>query len=212
LRPSTTISGGPRKGQRLRRGPIEPLRIINDAEQGLLLGHRRREAQRRQPNQEPIGRLTGTPTERNIKRITLRSRQLLEPIEHRVAELLKARERELHLPLDAGRPLDPEPRRRLDQEFQKRGFADPRACNAGTSNGYVCNPRLDQRMQRADALQLSDPRRAAELWTRIDHEIVNNAYWLTTVNGHEPELVSKRLKNYQYSPVGDFIADQVWLR
>jgi hypothetical protein len=40
---------------------------------------------------------------------------------------------------------------------------------------------------------------------------VNNAYWVTTVNGHEPELVSKRLKNYQYSP-GDFIADQVWLR
>jgi hypothetical protein len=41
---------------------------------------------------------------------------------------------------------------------------------------------------------------------------VNNAYWVTTVNGHETELVSKRLKNYQYSPVEDFIADQVWLR
>jgi hypothetical protein len=67
-------------------------------------------------------------------------------------------------------------------------------------------------MQRADALQLSDPRRAAELWTHIDHEIVNNAYWVTTVNGHETELVSKRLKNYRYSPVEDFIADQVWLR
>jgi hypothetical protein len=67
-------------------------------------------------------------------------------------------------------------------------------------------------MHRADALQLSDPRRAAELWTHIDHEIVNNAYSVTTVNGHETELVSKRLKNYQYSPVEDFIADQVWLR
>jgi hypothetical protein len=41
---------------------------------------------------------------------------------------------------------------------------------------------------------------------------VNNAYWVTTVNGYETELVSKRLKNYQYSPVEDFIADQVWLR
>jgi hypothetical protein len=35
---------------------------------------------------------------------------------------------------------------------------------------------------------------------------------VTTVNGHEPEFVSRRLENCQYSPVGDFIADQVWLR
>lgn len=67
-------------------------------------------------------------------------------------------------------------------------------------------------MQHANALQLSAPRRAAELRTRIDYEIVNNACWVTAVNGHEPELVSKRLRNYQYSPVGDFIADQVWPR
>jgi hypothetical protein len=32
------------------------------------------------------------------------------------------------------------------------------------------------------------------------------------VNLQEPELVSKRLGNYQYSPVWGFIADQAWLR
>lgn len=85
-------------------------------------------------------------------------------------------------------------------------------CRGGTSNGYVCNPRLDRQMEQANALELTDPRRAAELWRRIDHEITGQAYWVTTVNGHEPEFVSKRLRNYQYSPVGDFIADQVWLR
>jgi ABC-type oligopeptide transport system substrate-binding subunit len=100
-------------------------------------------------------------------------------------------------------PDYPRPSSYLPQFFSRNG---------GTSNGYVCDPRLDQEMQHADVLRQSNPRRAAELWTHIDHEIVNNAHWVTTVNGHEPELVSKRLRNYQYSPVGDFIADQVWLR
>jgi hypothetical protein len=67
-------------------------------------------------------------------------------------------------------------------------------------------------MQTADTLQLTDAGKAAALWTRIDHEIADQAYWVTTVNGHEPEFVSRRLENCQYSPVGDFIADQVWLR
>ncbi len=31
-------------------------------------------------------------------------------------------------------------------------------------------------------------------------------------NIHAPELVSSRLRNFQFHPVWDFIADQVWLR
>jgi hypothetical protein len=41
---------------------------------------------------------------------------------------------------------------------------------AGTSHGYVCDPRLDNEMQQADALQLTNPPRAAVLWTRIDRD------------------------------------------
>ena len=138
-----------------------------------------------------------------------------------VSSLLRKLGYRVKLHLEPSSSITPEMRRRFQISVDGDWLPDyPRpsaylpqffSCNGGTSNGYVCNPRLDRRMQRADALQLSDSRRAAELWTRIDHEIVNNAYWVTTVNGHEPELVSRRLKNYQYSPVGDFIADQVWL-
>lgn len=100
-------------------------------------------------------------------------------------------------------PAYPRPSAYLPQFF---------GCHGGTSNGYVCNPRLDHEIRAAGALQLTDAGKAAALWTRIDHEIVDQAYWVTTVNGHGPEFVSRRLRNYQYSPVGDFIADQVWLR
>jgi hypothetical protein len=32
------------------------------------------------------------------------------------------------------------------------------------------------------------------------------------VNSHPPEFVSKRLGNYEFHPIGDFIADQAWVR
>jgi hypothetical protein len=67
-------------------------------------------------------------------------------------------------------------------------------------------------MRQADALQLVDPSRAAAMWRRIDHELVDRAWWATTVEQHPPELVSKRLRNFEGSPIGDFIADQAWLR
>ena len=85
-------------------------------------------------------------------------------------------------------------------------------CRGGYSNGYVCDPALDRKMRRASLLQLRDPQRAAALWAEIDHDIVDRAYWVPTVNSHGPELVSARLRNYQYNPIWDFIADQVWLR
>ncbi len=86
------------------------------------------------------------------------------------------------------------------------------SCHGGYSNGYVCDPEVDRKMRHAAALQVRDPRRAAALWTQIDHILVDRAYWVTTVNAHPPEFVSKRLRNFQYNPIWDFIADQAWLR
>jgi hypothetical protein len=51
---------------------------------------------------------TGQSAEQAIEAAT-RSRQPLEPIEHRLAQLLEGGERDLHLPLDAGGPLDRNP-------------------------------------------------------------------------------------------------------
>ena len=78
--------------------------------------------------------------------------------------------------------------------------------------GHACDRALDRQMQQADGLQLVDPRRAAALWGRIDRELVDRAWWATTVEQHPPELVSKRLRNFEGSPIGDFIVDQAWLR
>jgi peptide/nickel transport system substrate-binding protein len=85
-------------------------------------------------------------------------------------------------------------------------------CRGGFGNGYVCDPVLDREMRRGTALQLRQPERAAALWTRVDHEVADRAYWVPMVSLRSPQLVSKRVRNYQYSPVWGFIASQVWLR
>jgi hypothetical protein len=45
----------------------------------------------------------------------------------------------------------------------------------------------------------------------VDHELVDRAVWVPMVNLRSTEFVSRRLRNYQFNPVGGFIADQVWL-
>jgi ABC-type transport system substrate-binding protein len=86
------------------------------------------------------------------------------------------------------------------------------SCNGGTSNGYVCDPALDDQMRAAMRAQLSSPRRAAALWTAVDHRLVDQAAWVPTVAINAVELVSKRLAGYQFNPVTGFLADQAWLR
>ncbi len=85
-------------------------------------------------------------------------------------------------------------------------------CDGGHSHGYFCDPRLDRQMRRATTLQLTQPARAAALWATIDRQLTDRAAWVPTVNVRFAEFVSKRLRNYQFSPVGGFLPSQVWLR
>jgi YVTN family beta-propeller protein len=85
-------------------------------------------------------------------------------------------------------------------------------CSGGNSNGYYCNPQLDRKMQQAGLLQLSDPAKSSARWALIDRQLTNDAIWLPTVNEREVDLVSRRLRNYEYNPLWGFLADQAWLR
>jgi peptide/nickel transport system substrate-binding protein len=119
-------------------------------------------------------------------------------------ELTPALRRGIQLSADGDWLLDyPAPSAYLPQFF---------GCHGGLTNGYVCDRELDRLMARATALQLRDPRRAAAAWAAADRRITDQALWVSTVTLDSPELVSKRLGNYQFHPVWDFIADQAWVR
>ena len=85
----------------LSGGLVEPLRVVDDAYERLLLGDLSEQRQRCEPDQEPVGRRPAAPAEHSCERVALRDGQPLEVIQHRCAELVEAAVRELHLRLDA---------------------------------------------------------------------------------------------------------------
>jgi peptide/nickel transport system substrate-binding protein len=86
------------------------------------------------------------------------------------------------------------------------------ACRGPFNDGHVCDPALDRRMDRAHALEATDPTRADTLWAGIERSAVDAALWVPLANPHEVELVSKRLGNYQHNALLGFLADQAWVR
>ena len=63
--------------ERQRRRVIQPLRVVDDAQQRTLLGRLRDQAQHRQPDQEPIRRGAGAQAEDDLERVALRRRKPL---------------------------------------------------------------------------------------------------------------------------------------
>ena len=85
----------------LRRGVVEPLRVVDNADQRLLLGDLGEQCQRGQPDQKPVGRRTGASAEHRRKRVALRDGQPVEVVQHGSAELMEAAVGQLHLRLNA---------------------------------------------------------------------------------------------------------------
>jgi hypothetical protein len=60
------------KGQRLRRGRVEPLRVVHDTESRPLLRDLRQQAQHRQADEEPIRRVAVAQSEREPRNVAAR--------------------------------------------------------------------------------------------------------------------------------------------
>jgi hypothetical protein len=86
------------------------LRVIHETQQRPLLGNFGQQAERGQGDQEAIGGIAGRDAERDTQGALLRLRKGVDPGQHRRAELMQPRERQLHLRLDACDLGDPEPR------------------------------------------------------------------------------------------------------
>ena len=60
--------------------------------------------------------------------------------------------------------------------------------------------------------EATDPAAANELWTRIDHEMVDRAVLVPLLNPNAFDFVSKRVHNYQYNEAIGALRDQLWVR
>jgi ABC-type transport system substrate-binding protein/DNA-binding SARP family transcriptional activator len=82
---------------------------------------------------------------------------------------------------------------------------------ANTDASDFCDPAYDIQVARAAALQETDLLAADALWARLDHRLTDLAIWLPTVTPNETDLLSSRVRNYQYHPIWGALIDQLWL-
>jgi peptide/nickel transport system substrate-binding protein len=82
----------------------------------------------------------------------------------------------------------------------------------GQNTAEFCNPSIDAEIARARELQLTDPQAGSALWTKIDHDIVNQAPMLFLWSEMAIDFVSRRVGDYTHNPWSGVLLDQLWVR
>ena len=78
-------------------------------------------------------------------------------------------------------------------------------------SGY-CDRRTDAAIRRAKMLSATDPAAANRLWAAIDRRIVAAAPWVPLYSDRWNDVLSKRVGNYLFNPMLDFLIDQAWVK
>jgi len=78
--------------------------------------------------------------------------------------------------------------------------------------GGFCDPTIDKLIARALAAQQSNSGAAVSDWTEIDHDLVDQAPWVSIANSENIDFVSRRVGDYQYNPQFGELADLLWVR
>ncbi|MDX6467568.1 MAG: hypothetical protein QOI27_2608 [Gaiellaceae bacterium] len=110
--------------ERLGGCTVEPLRVVDHAEERLSLGGFGQQAENRQPDKKRAGRRAAAQAEGHAERLALQSREMGDEVEDRRAQLLQRRVIKLHLPLDTRGSNDAEVVADLDGTVEQRGLAD----------------------------------------------------------------------------------------
>jgi hypothetical protein len=122
---------------------IQPLRVVDQADQRLLPGHLRQQAEHGQPDHEPIRRRPGGQAERGPQRVALRTWQLPGAVQQRRAQLMQAREGQLHLRLHTRRSRHPAPSRAPGHVVQQHGLAHARVAAHHQGPALTAPDRLE---------------------------------------------------------------------
>jgi hypothetical protein len=85
------------EGEDLRGRLVQPLRVVDQAQQRRVLGDLGQQVQGGQPHQEPVGCGALALSERHVQCVSLRLRKRSRAVQQRRAQLVQAGERELRL-------------------------------------------------------------------------------------------------------------------
>jgi peptide/nickel transport system substrate-binding protein len=75
-----------------------------------------------------------------------------------------------------------------------------------------CDPHIDRAIKHAQIEQTANPEAAGRLWQRVDRETVDQAPWVPLSSPNILNVLSKRVGNFQFSPMWSMLIDQLWVR
>ena len=113
----------PDERQRGQRLLVDPLGVVDHAQQALLGGHLRQQGEACEPDEEAVGGTLVMETERRRQGVTLRPRQLAAEVEERAEQAVQARVAQVALGLDAGDPDAAQARGRAGGVLEEAGLA-----------------------------------------------------------------------------------------
>ena len=146
--------------ERFGRRAVEPVRVVDDAQQRLRLGRRGEQAEHRHRDEEAILHALGRQPERAAQRGGLHVGQLGGAVQHRPQELVQAGEGQLGLGLDAGPGEHAHPVGARQRVLQQRGLADARVAAQHQDAAARGAGRIEQAVDRlalAVSSQQHDP-------------------------------------------------------
>jgi peptide/nickel transport system substrate-binding protein len=79
-------------------------------------------------------------------------------------------------------------------------------------SGFCDRQTVQPLMRRAVALGLTRPQAADRLWRQVDRRVVDLAVWLPLFNPKRIDLVSKRVRNYRWSPQLHLMPSRLWVK
>jgi hypothetical protein len=113
------------KSQDLARWFIEPLGIVDKANQRAFRGHLGKQAKYGKAHKKPIRSVPVREPEHDPQRLLLPLRQSRQILEHRPAQLVQGRKWHFQLGLDSSDPDDSTASRLASAVVHQRGLADP---------------------------------------------------------------------------------------
>ncbi len=144
--------------QRPRRGGVHPVCVVDEAQQRTFRRGGRQQLQRGQADAERVRRAVGQP-ERDQQRVPVGGRERIEARQHRQAQLMQCRERQLTLELRPGRADELEILRcRMPDVIQQRALADTRLAAEDEHAALAPFRRVDEGEKAGDLVVPADER------------------------------------------------------
>ena len=76
----------------------------------------------------------------------------------------------------------------------------------------LCSESLDAAIDEAQRLQATDPAAANSAWIEIEHQLVEDAVWVSLTNPVSAYAFSARTENIQVHPQWGILLSRLWVQ